>query len=60
MASSKQGSPDILFETLRTEFGQDIGITIVNLEVIESEMTQGDYLSDVGFRKSIMRIIKHS
>uniref|UniRef100_A0A7N2M950 Uncharacterized protein n=1 Tax=Quercus lobata TaxID=97700 RepID=A0A7N2M950_QUELO len=28
------------FETLRTEFGQDIGITIVTPGVIESEMTQ--------------------
>ncbi|XP_075669636.1 11-beta-hydroxysteroid dehydrogenase 1A-like [Castanea sativa] len=35
------------FETLRTEFGQDIGITIVNPRVIESEMTQGDYLSEI-------------
>ncbi|XP_050290361.1 11-beta-hydroxysteroid dehydrogenase-like 3 [Quercus robur] len=34
------------FETLRTEFGQDIGITIVNPGVIESEMTQSDYLSE--------------
>uniref|UniRef100_A0A7N2LR14 Uncharacterized protein n=1 Tax=Quercus lobata TaxID=97700 RepID=A0A7N2LR14_QUELO len=35
------------FETLRTEFGQDIGITIVNPGVIESEMTQSDYLSEL-------------
>ena len=42
------------FETLRIEFGQDFGITIVNPGVIESKMTQSDYLSEVGFRKSIM------
>nr|POE84394.1 11-beta-hydroxysteroid dehydrogenase-like 3 [Quercus suber] len=35
------------FETLRTEFGQDIGITIVNPGVIKSEMTQGHYLSEI-------------
>ncbi|KAK7852774.1 11-beta-hydroxysteroid dehydrogenase 1b [Quercus suber] len=31
------------FETLRTEVGLDIGITIVTLGAIESEMTQGDF-----------------
>ncbi|XP_030968008.1 11-beta-hydroxysteroid dehydrogenase-like 2 [Quercus lobata] len=40
------------FETLRTELGQDIGITIVNPGVIESEMTRSDYLSEGGFRKN--------
>ncbi|KAK4594235.1 hypothetical protein RGQ29_018068 [Quercus rubra] len=35
------------FETLRTEFGLDIGITIVNPGVIESEMTQSDYLLEI-------------
>ncbi|KAK7853549.1 11-beta-hydroxysteroid dehydrogenase 1b [Quercus suber] len=44
-----QSSPGILFETLRTEFGQDIGITIVTPGVIESEMTQ-EFLPAVGFR----------
>ncbi|GMY30992.1 11-beta-hydroxysteroid dehydrogenase A-like isoform X1 [Fagus crenata] len=33
------------FETLRTEFGPDIGITIVTPGVIQSEMTQGVPLS---------------
>jgi len=31
------------FETLRTEFGQDIGITIVSPGKIESEITQGEF-----------------
>ncbi|KAM3696195.1 hypothetical protein ACB094_06G020900 [Castanea mollissima] len=35
------------FETLRTEFGQDIGITIVTPGMVESEMTQGELFSEV-------------
>ncbi|XP_061953059.1 11-beta-hydroxysteroid dehydrogenase A-like [Populus nigra] len=33
------------YETLRAEFGSDIGITIVTPGVVESEMSQGDFLS---------------
>ncbi|KAK4569112.1 hypothetical protein RGQ29_004489 [Quercus rubra] len=33
------------FETLRTEFGPDIGITIVTPGLIESKMTKGEVLS---------------
>ncbi|KAG6686185.1 hypothetical protein I3842_11G004700 [Carya illinoinensis] len=36
------------FETLRVELGEDIGIKIVNLGLIESEMTQGKFLSKEG------------
>ncbi|KAG7954211.1 hypothetical protein I3843_11G004700 [Carya illinoinensis] len=36
------------FETLRVELGEDIGIKIVNLGLIESEMTQGKFLSKQG------------
>ena len=35
------------FESLRVEFGPDIGITIVTPGVIESEMTQGQLLPKV-------------
>ncbi|KAJ0051960.1 hypothetical protein Pint_01216 [Pistacia integerrima] len=35
-----------LFDTLRTEFGSDIGITIVNPGIIESEMTQPEFISE--------------
>jgi len=35
------------FETLRAEFGPDIGITIVTPGVIDSEMTQGQFLPEV-------------
>lgn len=35
------------FETLRTEFGSDIGITIVTPGFIESEMTTGDTMTKV-------------
>ncbi|KAK4575814.1 hypothetical protein RGQ29_026670 [Quercus rubra] len=35
------------FETLRTEFGQDIGITIVTPGNVVSEMTQGELFSEV-------------
>lgn len=35
------------FETLRTEFGRDIGITIVTPGIVESEMTQGELFSEV-------------
>ena len=45
------------FETLRTEFGRDIGITIVTPGNVESEMTQGELFSEVGFRKSMLLII---
>ncbi|KAK2438977.1 hydroxysteroid dehydrogenase [Trifolium repens] len=37
-----------LYETLRTELGKDIGITIVTPGLIESEMTQGKFLSKEG------------
>ncbi|KAI5562980.1 hypothetical protein BDE02_15G086500 [Populus trichocarpa] len=33
------------YETLRAEFGSDIGITIVTPGLVESEMSQGDFLS---------------
>ncbi|XP_030929606.1 11-beta-hydroxysteroid dehydrogenase 1B-like isoform X2 [Quercus lobata] len=35
------------FETLRTEFGRDIGITIVTPGIVGSEMTQGELFSEV-------------
>lgn len=37
-----------LYETLRTEFGRDVGITIVTPVLIESEMSQGKILSKDG------------
>ncbi|KAK2409943.1 11beta-hydroxysteroid dehydrogenase [Trifolium repens] len=37
-----------LYETLRTELGKDIGITIVTPGLNESEMTQGKFLSKEG------------
>nr|XP_027191300.1 11-beta-hydroxysteroid dehydrogenase 1B-like isoform X2 [Cicer arietinum] len=37
-----------LYESLRTELGRDIGITIVTPGLIESEMTQGKFLSKEG------------
>ncbi|XP_010536612.1 PREDICTED: 11-beta-hydroxysteroid dehydrogenase 1B [Tarenaya hassleriana] len=36
------------FDTLRIELGRDIGITIVTPGYIESELTQGKYLSEEG------------
>ncbi|GLT69232.1 hypothetical protein SLA2020_414000 [Shorea laevis] len=36
------------YKTLRVEFGSDIGITIVTPGLIESEMTQGKFLSKEG------------
>lgn len=36
------------YETLRVEFGGAIGITIVTPGLIESEMTQGKFLSKEG------------
>jgi NAD(P)-dependent dehydrogenase (short-subunit alcohol dehydrogenase family) len=36
------------YETLKIEFGSDIGITIVTPGFIESEMTQGKFLSKEG------------
>ncbi|KVI06166.1 Glucose/ribitol dehydrogenase [Cynara cardunculus var. scolymus] len=36
------------YETLRVEFGSDIGITIVTPGFIESELTQGKFLSHEG------------
>ncbi|KAB1217491.1 11-beta-hydroxysteroid dehydrogenase 1B, partial [Morella rubra] len=36
------------FETLRIEFGEEIGITIVTPGLIESEMTQGKFLTPEG------------
>jgi hypothetical protein len=36
------------YETLRVEFGKDIGLTIVTPGLIESEMTQGKFLSKEG------------
>ncbi|KAK7841067.1 11-beta-hydroxysteroid dehydrogenase 1b, partial [Quercus suber] len=42
------------FESLRAEFGPDIGITIVTPGVIESEMTQGQFLpKDINFWGSV-------
>ncbi|XP_044501921.1 11-beta-hydroxysteroid dehydrogenase A-like isoform X2 [Mangifera indica] len=35
-----------LFDTLRTEFGSDIGITIVTPGLIESEMTKPEFISE--------------
>ncbi|XLR15762.1 hypothetical protein S83_043700 [Arachis hypogaea] len=37
-----------LYESLRTELGKDIGITIVTPGLVESEMTQGKFLSKDG------------
>lgn len=37
-----------LYETLRTEVGRDIGITIVTPGLIESEMTQGKVICNGG------------
>ncbi|PIN14547.1 putative dehydrogenase [Handroanthus impetiginosus] len=36
------------FETLRVEFGPDIGVTIVTPGFIESELTQGKFLNNAG------------
>ncbi|KAI3455065.1 hypothetical protein Pfo_011728 [Paulownia fortunei] len=36
------------FETLRVEFGPDIGITLVTPGLIESELTQGKFLNKAG------------
>lgn len=36
------------FETLRVEFGPDIGITLVTPGFIESELTQGKFLNKAG------------
>ncbi|KAG5537219.1 hypothetical protein RHGRI_024607 [Rhododendron griersonianum] len=36
------------YETLRTEVGSDIGITIVALGAVDSEITRGDFISKVG------------
>lgn len=36
------------FETLRTEFASDIGITLVTPGLIESEMTKGKFLNKAG------------
>jgi NAD(P)-dependent dehydrogenase (short-subunit alcohol dehydrogenase family) len=36
------------FETLRTELGSEIGITIVTPGWIESEMSKGKYLKEQG------------
>ncbi|KAL3839116.1 hypothetical protein ACJIZ3_023707 [Penstemon smallii] len=36
------------FETLRVEFGQDIGITLVTPGFIESELTQGKFVNKAG------------
>lgn len=36
------------FETLRIEFGPDIGITLVTPGFIESELTQGKHMSKAG------------
>lgn len=35
-------------ETLRVEFGSEIGITLVNPGLIESEMTKGKFLDKEG------------
>lgn len=36
------------FETLRVEFGPDVGITLVTPGFIESELTQGKFLNKAG------------
>lgn len=36
------------FETLRVEFGPDIGITLVTPGFVESELTQGKFLNREG------------
>ena len=36
------------YETLRVEFGKDIGLTIVTPGLIESEMTRGKFISKEG------------
>lgn len=36
------------YETLRVEVGRDIGITIVTPGLVESEMTQGKFMSKDG------------
>jgi len=38
---------------LRIEFGPDIGVTIVTPGLIDSEMTQGKFLPQVGSSQSI-------
>ncbi|XP_061953060.1 11-beta-hydroxysteroid dehydrogenase A-like [Populus nigra] len=43
--SASKAAITSFYETLRAEFGSDIRITIVTPGVVESEMTQGDFLS---------------
>lgn len=38
-----------LYESLRIEFGSDIGITIVTPGLVKSEMTSGEFRSKVGY-----------
>ncbi|KAI5562981.1 hypothetical protein BDE02_15G086600 [Populus trichocarpa] len=43
--SASKAAITSFYETLRAEFGSDIRITIVTPGVVDSEMTQGDFLS---------------
>nr|XP_023916576.1 11-beta-hydroxysteroid dehydrogenase 1B-like isoform X2 [Quercus suber]POF05389.1 11-beta-hydroxysteroid dehydrogenase 1a [Quercus suber] len=45
--SASKAAQICFFESLRAEFGPDIGITIVTPGVIESEMTQGQFLPKI-------------
>ena len=38
----------MLYETLRIEVGSEIGITIVNPGLVDSEMTRGKFLNQQG------------
>lgn len=46
--SASKAAVITFFETLRVELGSDIGITIVNPGLIESEMTKGKFLNKDG------------
>lgn len=47
MPQASKAAVTSFYETLAAEFGPDIGITIVTPGVVESEMTQGDFVSKV-------------
>lgn len=44
------------FQTLRIEVGSEIGITIVTPGLVDSELTDGDFMSKVSFPKTLLRI----
>ncbi|OWM68643.1 11-beta-hydroxysteroid dehydrogenase 1B-like [Punica granatum] len=46
--SASKAAVVAFYETLRTELGSDVSITIVTPGLIESEMTQGKFLSEDG------------